>query len=277
MDPDVGDGVPPDVGLTLQVAKIGKGSERPEVVADVVDNSFFDLSFFLWCSDIARPGNGLELAEEVEESAVVADNRAVPLDDRGEHVVVDQFPRGATEKKEGVPQAAVQGLLALAVAELEIEHPAVAFGDRQTGELPGGIAVVDSAEMAPVDLALLAGCGLEADKGPLFFRPHRGQVIAEDGDLAGKTFALETLQDDGGGGAGVTVEQLTDLFPKRVEQTLAYHLFTLLLRVGKVFGDGFPVQSQQCSDSGFGVALIGVVVNGKNDAFIKHGRLAVSW
>ena len=131
--------------------------------------------------------------------------------------------------------------------------------------------------MAPVDLALLSRRGLEADEGPSLFRPHRSQIITEDGDLAGKAFGLESLQNNGGGGAGITAEQFADLNPKGVKQAAADHLLTDLLRVEEVFAHGFSVQAQQFGDFGLGISLVGIVVDGKNDAFIQHGRLAMSW
>jgi hypothetical protein len=43
------------------------------------------------------------LAEEVEEGAVVADDRTVPLDDRGEHVVVVMCSTGLCGHREVTP------------------------------------------------------------------------------------------------------------------------------------------------------------------------------
>jgi hypothetical protein len=56
------------IGLALEIAKIHKGSERPEIVADVMDDPFLDLAFFLWRSRIAGAGGDLQLAEEIEEA-----------------------------------------------------------------------------------------------------------------------------------------------------------------------------------------------------------------
>jgi hypothetical protein len=120
--------------------------------------------------------------------------------DRGEHVIVDQLFGCALEKAKRPKQNAVECLLALRVGKFEVQHAAVTFDHRQAVEFAGGIAVGQGAEVAPVDLALHARFGFEADKGRLGCGAwaHAAEIVPDNGDPAVKSMLFQALAHDHG-------------------------------------------------------------------------------
>ena len=193
VDSDIGHLVAPLVGLGLEIGEVPEGSQRPEVVPDVVDSAFLYLPLFLGLGDIAGDGGDVEGPQKLQKVLVETHQRALPLQDRREHVVMDEFFGGALEKMKGMQETAVQGVLPLRVGKLQIEQAAMTFNHGQAVEFALGVAIGQGAEMPPVGLALHARCGFEADDGlPLFGGvSHALQVIPHNGDTTLKALRLQ--------------------------------------------------------------------------------------
>ncbi len=194
MDAAIGLGVQPVPELLIDIRKIGKGPQGPEVVADVVDAPFFDLAFFLGLIRMAGPGHDPEGSEKLQEGLVKADEGPLPFGDGGAHVVDYQFRTDASKEEKGVQQGLLEGLLLLGVGELPVKQPAMRFNNRQAVKLPGSLPVEQGAEVAPVHLKLFSRSRFEADIGPFFFRPDLVQVIPEDGGLPGIALGDQPLE-----------------------------------------------------------------------------------
>jgi hypothetical protein len=74
------------------------------------------------------------------------------FDDGSGQIVIGDFARDSTKSREGVHVAAGEGSEALAVGELDIQHPAVGVDEREGIQLPHVARVAECAEVAPVDL-----------------------------------------------------------------------------------------------------------------------------
>ena len=108
------------------------------------------------------------------------------------------------EDFKGVLVAANEGLEALAMGELGVEHPAVGFDQAESLELSFVALIVERAEVPPVDFEALAGRGFHAHEGARggTGRPHPPEVLAQETVTASVARRLETLQDDDAGSAG---------------------------------------------------------------------------
>jgi len=157
MGSHIGHGVPPVVCLGLKVREVLERSQGPEVVPDVMDGALFHFALFMGALGIAGPGGNGKGADEVQEGPVEADEGSYSLGYGCQHVVCDDLFCGALEKAEGIEKAAMEGLLSLGVRELQVEEAAVTFDNGQAVELPLRVPVCDSAEVAPIHLALLPG------------------------------------------------------------------------------------------------------------------------
>ena len=134
--------VSPLGGLGLEIGEVLEGSQGPEVVPDVVNGALLDLSLLMGFADIAGSGNDPQGAKEIEEGLIEPDDGPLALDDRGQHVVVDELFWTPLKKPEGVQEALVEAFLPLGEGELEGEHPAVAFHNREAGEFPCGLSLI---------------------------------------------------------------------------------------------------------------------------------------
>jgi hypothetical protein len=113
--------VPPVVGLGLKILKVMKGSQREEVVPDVMDGALFHLSFLMGTSDMAGKRDYGKGAKELQKGFIETNEGTIPFYDCGEHVVGDQFPGGSPKELEGIKETPMKGLLPLGVSELQIE------------------------------------------------------------------------------------------------------------------------------------------------------------
>src|SRR5256885_15493658 len=95
------------------------------------------------------------------------------------------------------------------------------FNHGQAVEFALGVAIGHGAEMAPVDLALLARGGFEAHDGLRLFgrAAHAAQVIPHNGDPASEALICETLAYDRGRDLGVDLEQTGNLVFEQIELT----------------------------------------------------------
>lgn len=135
MDAHIGSFIPPLVGLVLQIVKVLRLSKGPEILLDVADTAPFDLSLFLGLTHMTGLGEDMKRPEKIQKRLVVANQRAIPVDDGCEHIIGDKLLGCATKEPECIQKTLVYTCLALAVGELQIQHPAVALDDSHTIEL----------------------------------------------------------------------------------------------------------------------------------------------
>src|SRR4030043_19134 len=130
MDSHIAAVVPPLIDLSLDVHQIAEGTQRPEVLAEVID-AFFDFSFFLGRPDVAGAGNDLEDPQKIQEGVIETDDAAAALRDGGHHIVEQEFFGGSIKKPESIEHSRMEGLLFLGGGKLDIKHPTVCFDDSQ--------------------------------------------------------------------------------------------------------------------------------------------------
>ncbi len=92
-------------------------------------------AFFPAARHIAGTGKEAVFAGEGEKARKEADQAAIMFGDRGGQIVVGDLARDAAQKREGMHVTADEGLEALAVSELQIQHPAVAFDQAEGVQL----------------------------------------------------------------------------------------------------------------------------------------------
>jgi hypothetical protein len=85
--------------------------------------------------------------------------------DGGGQVVIGDLARDATQRRKGVHVTTDEGFKALAVSELQIQHAAVGFDQRESIELALVPGVIEHAEVPPIDLEALAGRRLHPQEG----------------------------------------------------------------------------------------------------------------
>src|SRR5215471_10129834 len=107
MDAPISHLVAPLVGLGLEIDELPEGAQRPAVVSDIVNGAFLHLPLFLGLGPIAGDGGNLEGPQKGQKVLVEPHQRALPLQDRSEHVVMDEFFGGALEKVKGIEETAV--------------------------------------------------------------------------------------------------------------------------------------------------------------------------
>ena len=82
---------------------------------------FSHLPLFLRLGHVAGNGGDVQRPQKLQKVLVEAHQGTLPLDDSGEHVVMDEFFGSALEKVEGIQETAMQGLLPLRVGKLQIQ------------------------------------------------------------------------------------------------------------------------------------------------------------
>jgi len=123
--PHIGYRVSPVIGLRLHIVQVLEGSQGPEIMAYIMDGSFFHFSLLVRRSDVTCMGNRLEGTQEGEESFIEADERTVPLDHCCKHVVDNQRSWGSLEENESIEEGSMQSFLSLGVRKFQVEHAAV--------------------------------------------------------------------------------------------------------------------------------------------------------
>ena len=168
-------------------------------MSDVADE-VFDFSLLMRLSRVGGPGDNGKGAEKVEEGVIIPDKGPFPLGNGGEHVVHHHFLGRAVHETEGTKKRTMQGFLSLGVGKLQVHEAAVGFHQGEAIQFSAGLAIGDSAEVTPVDLALPAGGRFEADEGALMARgsADHPEVVFDDGVPAGKALLCNALMDEGG-------------------------------------------------------------------------------
>ncbi len=91
-----------------------------------------------------------------------------------------------------------KGLEALAVGELQIQHPAVGIDQGKSVQLALVALIVQDAEVAPIHFEAFSGRRFHADEGALGLQPRPDvvEVSAQDGVAAGVAQRAQSLFDD---------------------------------------------------------------------------------
>ena len=104
-----------------------------------------------------------------EKARKKADQAAIVFGDGSGQIVIGDLARDATQRGERVHVTADEGLEALAVSELQIQHAAVRFDQGEGIELALVAGVIERAEVPPIDFEALAGGGSMRTKARLGF------------------------------------------------------------------------------------------------------------
>ena len=104
----------------------------------------------------------------------------------GQKIVVPTFAGNALQSLKGMEVAPDESPEALAMGELDVEHPAVTIDQTESVELPLVTGIVQGAEVAPVDLEALSGTGLHPYEGAGWMQraPQFADVGPHDGNPA---------------------------------------------------------------------------------------------
>ena len=103
--------------------------------AEIADAPAFDLAFFPARRRVAGSGEKATLAGEGQEARIEADQSANVLGDDSQKIVVPTFASDAAQGLKGMQVATDESLEALAMGELDVEHPAVSLDQTESVEL----------------------------------------------------------------------------------------------------------------------------------------------
>ena len=278
MDAHIRDLVTPLIGLGLEIGEIPERTQGPEVVPDIVNSTFLDLPFFVGLGHIASNGSNVEGPQKRQKVLVEPHQRALPLQDCGEHVVMDKFLRGALEKVKGIEETAVQGVLPLRVGKLQIQQTAMTLDHCQAIEFTRRRAIGHGAEMAPVDLALDAGGGFKADERVLLLRgrAQAGEVLPYHGDPAREALLGQALPQHDGRHLGVELQHAGHRVFKGIELTGFRTPRPRWRGIVEIFAGRWSTDAQGLGDLPHREALMRQAVDLKDGALVNHGLLPES-
>src|SRR2546423_6401922 len=124
------------------------------------------------------------VASEGKKARIEAHQIAFVLGNSSGQIVEPEFTRAALERVEGMDMTADERLEVLAMRELQVHLPAVAFDQAERIQLAWRAVVHQSSKVAPVDIETFAGAGLHANvsaaRGGAF--AHGVEVVFEDRD-----------------------------------------------------------------------------------------------
>src|SRR5262249_21498484 len=163
--------------LRVEILERGEAARGEERVAEVL-NQPFGGALFIAPSHGAGLWGEVVVPRELEQAGVEANVFAIALEDDAFQVVVEEGPRDAAEGGEGLDMAPEKALESLVEGEASVDGAGPGEHEDEAGEDAPGVADLDRAEVAPVDLALLADQRLQAEVG---LRPRRG---ADEADVA---------------------------------------------------------------------------------------------
>src|ERR1700726_1786462 len=111
----VGNLVHPLARLQVYIDQVAERSQRPEVLANISDGSFY-FSFLPCGRDMTSPREEIVFASEGQEPGIKAHQVAVVFGDSGGEIVVPEFTRATAELMQGVNVAANEAFESLAVS-----------------------------------------------------------------------------------------------------------------------------------------------------------------
>jgi hypothetical protein len=171
--------------------------------------------------DSTEGRESVETWQEADETAIVFDNG-------GGQIVAGDLARDSTEGRESVDVTAGEGFEALAVSELDIQHPAVRIDEREGIQLPHVARVAECAEVAPVDFESFSGQRFHADESPFGSDvwAHIAHVLPQDAVTSLISRSVELLLDDGSAHAGIFLQPFGDSALEWIELAFAVPQFS---------------------------------------------------
>ena len=162
--PRMGDLGDPAGELRVEVRHRAERAGGEERVAEEADQSL-DAALLIAAGHRAGLGGEVVVAGELEHARVEADVIADALEDDALQIVVEDGAGHALEGGEGLDVAAQETLERLVEGEARVARARPREHEHEAREQARGRADADRAEVAPVDLRLLAGEGVEAQVG----------------------------------------------------------------------------------------------------------------
>ena len=206
----VGDLVEEDEELGVAVLQIADGARGEEALAQVADRAL-DLSLLLRLSHAAEPGRHAELAREREQLGVEAHGVAVTLEHDDLGIVEEPLPGGAAEVAARAHERAPQRGRAEVEHELGPHRARVGQHHDEDPELARGVLDAQLADVAPVDLGLLADERLDAQEDlALGRRAHELDVPSQRAHAAVVAALHEHVVQAGGAQPRVLRQRLGD-------------------------------------------------------------------
>src|ERR1041385_7097458 len=196
MLPAVGDFVQPLAHLAVHVRQIGERAPRAEVAPKISDSAF-DLSLFPGRRYVTGTREEAIFTSESQEARMESNQVAIVLSHGGCKIVVPKLASDAGHLREGMQVATHESFEALTMGELDVKLAAVAFHQAEGVKLAQCAAIIQCAEVAPIDIEAVAGRRLHADigsPGGCAFA-QRAHVILHDGHAAIETLRAQPLLD----------------------------------------------------------------------------------
>src|SRR6516164_2205858 len=192
----IGDFGEPLTCLAIDIVQIGEGAQRPEVLANVADAAALHFSFLPTRGRIAGAWNEAELTREGEEARLKPHQPPIVFGDGGGQVVVPDLAADAAQELEGMNVAANESLKALAMGELQVQHPAVALHQGEGVKLALVAGVIERAEVTPIDFEAFPGDRLHAHKcARRWLGPDLADILAQNRVAAIVAHCAETTAD----------------------------------------------------------------------------------
>ena len=129
---------------------MAKRAQRPEALTQIADGPF-DFALFPASGHIAGARRESIQLGECEQTRMEPDEIAIAFGNGRRQVVVEALARDTAKEAERVDMATQERLERLAVRELDIKQPAVAFDHAKSVELALVAAVVERVEVRPID------------------------------------------------------------------------------------------------------------------------------
>jgi hypothetical protein len=192
---------------------------------------------------------------------------------------MDEFLGSALEKVKGIEEAAVEGVLPLRVGKLQIQQAAMTFNHREAVEFARGGAIGERAEMAPVDLALDARGGFEADERALLGGgwTHTGEVLPHHGEATREALLGQALPQHDGRNLRVNLQHARDRVFKEIKLTGPGPPGPWWSGIGEIFARRWSTEAQGLSDLAHREACMRQAVDLEDGVLVNHGLLPESY
>src|SRR5438270_4353513 len=130
----VGDFCQPLAHLPVDIVQILELSHGPEALPEIADGAFY-LAFFPAAGWIASTREEVVIASETQKSGQEANQASIMFRDGSRQVVIDDFACHSLQCMKRMYVAAGKRFEALAMRELDIEHPAMRVNESERIEL----------------------------------------------------------------------------------------------------------------------------------------------
>jgi hypothetical protein len=207
----------PGHGLGVQVGDVGELACGEEGVADVADAAL-DAALLVAAGDGDRARLEGMVGGKAQQRGVEADGVAHALEHGALEVVVQQHARAAAEGGEGLGMAAQEAVHPRVEEEAQEDAPRVTQHHHEGHQRAARAADMQMAEVAPVDLRLLARQSAQPqERLGRRARAHAGDEVAEVVRVAAVAALADHREQPRGGQRRVAVQRLQDERPVRVD------------------------------------------------------------